>query len=38
MPTCFLPNLDDLSLGIYAVGGGAHVLALEVHELRSAWE
>jgi len=38
MPTCFLPGLDDRSLGIYASGGDARVLSLEVHELRSAWE
>jgi sucrose-6-phosphate hydrolase SacC (GH32 family) len=38
MPTCFLPDLSNTSLGIYAEGGEAKIASLEVYELRSAWE
>jgi fructan beta-fructosidase len=38
MPTCFLPDPSNRSLGCYAVGGEARVVSLEVYELRSAWE
>ena len=37
MPTCFLPDLADRSLSVYAEGGEARAVSLEVHELRSAW-
>ncbi len=38
MATCFLPNPDDRSLGMFTSGGAVKVLSLKVHELRSAWE
>ena len=34
---CFLPDLANRSLGVFAVGGAAKIISLEVHELRSAW-
>ncbi|MCX5673194.1 MAG: glycoside hydrolase family 32 protein [Planctomycetota bacterium] len=37
MPTCFLPDLANRSLGLYAVGGEAKIVSLEVYELKSAW-
>jgi len=37
MPTCFLPDLTNRTLGIYAVGGEAKIVSLEVYELKSAW-
>ena len=37
MPTCFLPTTEARSLGIYAEGGEARVVSLDVYELRSAW-
>jgi len=37
MPTCFLPDLANRSLSVYAVGGEARIRSLEVYELRSAW-
>ncbi len=37
MPTCFLPDLSNRSLSVYAVGGEARLISLEVYELRSAW-
>jgi len=38
MPTCFLPDLANRSLAVYAEGGEARIVSLEVYELRSAWE
>lgn len=38
MPTCFLPDPADKSLRIYAEGGEATIISLEVCELRSAWK
>jgi len=38
LPTCFLPDPDERSLGLRAEGGEARILSLDVHELRSAWE
>jgi levanase/fructan beta-fructosidase len=37
MPTCFLPDLVNRSLGVYAVGGEAKLRRLRVYELRSTW-
>ncbi len=37
MPSCFLPDPNDTSLSVYAVGGEAHIVSLDVYELRSAW-
>ena len=37
MPTCFLPDLANRSLGIYAAGGEAKIVSLDVFEPRSAW-
>ena len=38
MATCFLPDPDDRTLGIFATGGAVKVLSLKVHELFSCWE
>ncbi len=38
VPMPFQPKADDLTLGVQAKGGSAKITALEVHELRSAWE
>ena len=35
--SCFLPDLENTSLGIYASGGEAKVMSLDVYELCSAW-
>jgi sucrose-6-phosphate hydrolase SacC (GH32 family) len=37
MTSCFVPKLEDHSLGIYVEGGPVAVPSLVVHELRSAW-
>ncbi|MBL7222901.1 MAG: glycoside hydrolase family 32 protein [Candidatus Brocadiae bacterium] len=37
MPTCFLPDPADRGLGVYAEGGEARLVSLEIHRLRSAW-
>jgi len=37
MPMSFQPKADDLSLGMLVKGGSARISALEVHELKSAW-
>jgi fructan beta-fructosidase len=37
VPMPFQPKADDLALGVQAKGGSARVLALQVHELKSAW-
>ena len=38
VPMPFLPNADDLALGVQVQGGSAQFTVLQVHELRSAWE
>lgn len=38
VPLPFIPKADDLAIGIKAREGAAKITALEVHELRSAWE
>jgi fructan beta-fructosidase len=37
MSFCFLPEAADHPLEFYARGGAARIVALEVHELESAW-
>jgi hypothetical protein len=37
MTSCFLPKPDDKSLAVYATGGAAKIVSLQVFELRSAW-
>ncbi len=37
MPMGVIVPPDNLSLGVYAKGGSAKITALEVHELKSAW-
>ena len=37
MPSCFLPDPADTSLGVYASGGEARIVSLDVYELRSIW-
>ena len=37
MPTCFLPDLSNTALGVYAEGGGAKAISLDVWKLKSAW-
>lgn len=37
MTSCFLPPPEDRSLAVYARGGGAGIVSLQVHELRSIW-
>jgi len=37
MSSCFLPELENENLGIYAFGGSAIVVSMKVHELCSAW-
>jgi sucrose-6-phosphate hydrolase SacC (GH32 family) len=38
MCSCFLPDLADRSLGIFARGGEAWIAALTLYELESAWK
>ena len=38
MPMGMIVSRDDLSLEVYAKGGGARISSLDVHELKSAWE
>jgi levanbiose-producing levanase len=38
MPTCFLPDQENLSLAVQATGGEAKIVELEVAEVRSAWD
>lgn len=38
MSSCFLPDLANTSLGVYASGGEATIVAMRVYELCSAWE
>jgi sucrose-6-phosphate hydrolase SacC (GH32 family) len=37
MCSCFVPDLSDRSLGLYAKGGTAQVQSLKTWELQSAW-
>jgi sucrose-6-phosphate hydrolase SacC (GH32 family) len=37
MTSCFLPAPEDRSPGIYASGGEATIISLNVYELRAAW-
>jgi len=37
LSSCFLPNLDNKSLGVYANGGDMKIVSISVHELRSVW-
>jgi sucrose-6-phosphate hydrolase SacC (GH32 family) len=37
MTSCFLPRLKDRSLQLYARGGTARLVSLQLFELRSAW-
>lgn len=37
MTSCFLPDPENQSLEIYAIGDTATIISLYVHELRSAW-
>ena len=37
MSSCFLPDLENTSLSIYASGGEAKVISMRVYELCSAW-
>ncbi len=37
MTSCFLPAPENRSLGIYAFGGEAMIISLNVYELRAAW-
>jgi sucrose-6-phosphate hydrolase SacC (GH32 family) len=34
---CFLPDLTDREIGLFATGGAAKVVSLRIHELKSAW-
>ncbi len=38
MSSCFLPDPENTSLGIYASGGEARILSMSVYELCSAWQ
>jgi sucrose-6-phosphate hydrolase SacC (GH32 family) len=37
MSSCFLPDVENRSLSIYASGGDAHLISLKVYELHSIW-
>jgi fructan beta-fructosidase len=37
IPTCFLPEKDDRSLELFARGGAAKIVSLDVYPMRSAW-
>ncbi|MGA3025116.1 MAG: glycoside hydrolase family 32 protein [Bryobacteraceae bacterium] len=37
IPACFLPQANDRSLELFATGGAAKVLSLDVYPLRPAW-
>ena len=37
MCSCFLPDLENTNIAIYASGGEAEIISLDVYELRSAW-
>ena len=38
MPFCFLPELSDTNLTVFAEGGNARIESLEAYELHSAWD
>ena len=38
LSSCFLPNLDNTNLGVYADGGDVKITSLNVFELRSVWD
>jgi sucrose-6-phosphate hydrolase SacC (GH32 family) len=38
MCSCFLPDLSDRSLAAFARGGDERIVALTLHELKSAWK
>ncbi|MCX6872399.1 MAG: glycoside hydrolase family 32 protein [Verrucomicrobia bacterium] len=37
MTSCFLPAPEDTGLEMFSKGGAARILAMEIHELKSAW-
>jgi sucrose-6-phosphate hydrolase SacC (GH32 family) len=37
IPACFLPEANDRNLELFATGGAAKVLSLDIYPLRSAW-
>lgn len=37
MSSCFLPDLENKNLGVYACGGEAKIVSMIVYELCSAW-
>ncbi len=37
IPTCFLPAEDDQRLELFATGGNAKIISLNVYPMRSAW-
>jgi sucrose-6-phosphate hydrolase SacC (GH32 family) len=37
IPACFLPDAADRSLGLFATGGAAKVLSLDICPMHSAW-
>ena len=37
IPTCFLPDENDLDLEFFAVGGAARIVSLSVYPMRSIW-
>lgn len=37
MSSCFLPDEDNMELGIYADGGNANAVSLKAYKLNSAW-
>ena len=37
MCSCFLPDLENTNIAMYASGGEAKIISLDVYELRSAW-
>ncbi len=38
IPTCFLPAENDQRLELFAVGGNAKIISLDVFPLQSAWQ
>lgn len=37
MCSCFLPDLENTNIAMYASGGEAEIISLDIYELRSAW-
>jgi len=37
MATCFLPDLANRRIGVFAEGGEARIVSLKMYELKSAW-